>query len=198
MKLVFDICGWESVIDPTVPDTLGGVVTLIPPVSIYYVEVGVNRSNTITFTDYTTDSTVWAVGAPLSAEFSTASQYAAGEPQCDIVSYTLWKKDTAGNYVSYAAEINSRTPHTEVLTYKKSLRTWTEPTRTFTIDTADNTTKLGSEVFYVKALTRGNIAAYYPVNTTIICGKELMYTPTEPVVIVHQQNATWPRTNHTI
>lgn len=170
MKLVFDICGWESVIDPTVPDIVGGNITLIPPATTYYVEVGTNRSHTITFTDYTTDSTVWAVGAPLSSEFSTASQYAAGEPQCDIVSYTLWQKDSAGNYVSYAAELNSRTSNSDILTYKKSLRSWTESSRTFTIDTADNTTRLGTETFYIKALTRGNIPAYYPVETTLVCG----------------------------
>lgn len=82
--------------------------------------------------------------------------------------------------------------------YKKSLRTWDEPTRTFTIDTADNTTSLGTETFYILMTTRGNKKVYYPVETLIVCGKEKMYHPTDPVILILQQNSTWPKTNHTV
>lgn len=106
MKLVFDICGWENVTEPTVATSgnsdistfimkqaddgiiseirqhnlakLLNNIVLIPNPTTYFVEVGTNRSITWTFTDYTTDSTVWATDFPVSTDFANASLYAAG------------------------------------------------------------------------------------------------------------------------
>lgn len=163
MKLVFDICGWENVTEPTVPDTGQSEIVLIPEKTTYYVEIWTNRSISWTFTDYTTDSTKWQTGFPVSTDFTNASLYTAGEPQCDIVGYSLWIKDSGGNYLAYSAELNTETEASMASKradhygdYKKSLRTWDESTRTFTIDTADNTTQLGTETFYILMTTRGN------------------------------------------
>lgn len=47
----------------------------------------------------------------------------------------------------------------------------------FTIDTADNTTREGDDTFYVRIRTRGMRIFYYPVKSTLVCGKEKVYYP---------------------
>jgi hypothetical protein len=47
--------------------------------------------------------------------------------------------------------------------YKKLLRAWDPATRTLEFDTADETSKLGSETFHILIKTRGNRNFYYPV-----------------------------------
>jgi len=88
--VTLDICGWETVIDPQVPDQSWEEIRTIKPKTTYFVEVGMNRSNTENFTDYTTDSTVYP-----------AWHSSAGIVQCDITNYDL-TTDTS-NHVNYPA-----------------------------------------------------------------------------------------------
>jgi hypothetical protein len=85
------------------------------------------------------------------------------------VSYTLSSSGTSE--VAYAAEVNT------AATYKKLLRTWDETSRTFLIDTADDTTQVGTETFYIVITTRGNRKFYYQVKTTVECGNEIITYP---------------------
>jgi len=61
------------------------------------------------------------------------------------------------------------------------LRTYDESTRTYTIDTADDTSKLGTETFYVEVLTYGGVAVYKQNTITLECGDETVSKPTNAV-----------------
>lgn len=83
--MLIDVCGWEKVEEPSADSS----PTLIPYSLTYFVEVGTNRSNTTTFTDYTTNSTNYPSWHP--------------EPthkQCDISEYSLTASQSSSDTYS--------------------------------------------------------------------------------------------------
>lgn len=79
-RITIDICGWETVVAPA---TLA-----LPAETTYYIEVGTNRSNTTTYNEYWTDSSLYPAGLP------SAQPTWAGQIQCDIIDYTLTGTET--------------------------------------------------------------------------------------------------------
>jgi len=65
----------------------GDDIVLIKPESTYYVEIGMTRSITESFSKYTTDSTVWPTWTGNTG------------PQCDITNYDLTTDQS--NHVIY-------------------------------------------------------------------------------------------------
>jgi hypothetical protein len=74
--------------------------------------------------------------------------------------------------------------------------TWDESTRTFLIDTAEETSKLGEETFYIKITTRGGREFYKEVKTTLTCGNEVITEPSAPIVLTVRKGDAAPNTQH--
>lgn len=83
-------------------------------------------------------------------------------------------------------------------TYYKLLRRWDPRKLHMQFDTADNTSRVGTETFYMQIKTRGQRTYYYRVTSTLMCGNETVYTPEKLQVFTVEQNATTPNTNLTI
>lgn len=161
LALYFDVCGWEVPNDPLDPFT-----GLIPKTRVLYVEEGKNRSHAFKFGEYTTTSTKYP---------SWHSK--AGQEQCPITGYYLSKSNTAS--VPFTPLKNTDTK------YYQLLREWDETKREFLVDTADDTTKLTTETFYIEIRTRGNRKRFYEVTTKIICGNEKIIYPTSRAYHFH-------------
>ena len=168
--LYIDVCGWESITTPARVRSYDQPIE-IPLKTEYFIEAGDKRTKLFTFWPYTTDSAPFPTWHP-----------AAGKTQCDVTRYELVVGPGGTNDTPYLPQLNtivddSTYPSYSWLptkTYHKSLRSWDESKRSFLIDTADRTAKLTTETFYVKVTSRGNRSAYYPVESTLLCGRETL------------------------
>ena len=131
-----DVCGWEEIVEPL--DR--AAASFIPYEKVYYVEPYHNRSNgAYTYTDYTTTSSQWP---------SWHENYP--DLQCDIVDIQL-TNDQCYDETCY----HSPTMNTDDDWYGSRLIQWTEDEpHSFLVDTADNTTRLGTESLYIRMQSR--------------------------------------------
>lgn len=166
MFLNVEVCGWEVPSDP-----LNKFDNLIPAERTLFIEKASTRTQSYAFGEYSTTSSKYP------------SWHAkSGKELCPITGYYLSSSGTT--FIEYSAEKNY------VGQYKKQLREWNPAKREFLIDTADDTTKVGTETFYVQIRTRGNSLRYYEVKTSLICGKETLTVPDKPYNFVVEQNKT--------
>jgi hypothetical protein len=103
----------------------------------------------------------------------------SGTKQCDVTGYQLSSSGTSS--VTYTAEENTAS------VYKKLLRSFDDQTRTFLIDTADDTSKLGTETFWIEIKTRGKRSSFMQVQSTVECGDEVISFPSSPTTFVTRE-----------
>ena len=150
-QLVYvDICGWERVIEPI--DVVSRV--LIPYEETYYVQTDMwpwrltrgdhNRApGVVTFDDYTTTSVAYP-------DWHEEQE----ELQCDINQYRLMTQQEYGLESEDIASLMTPTDNTNDAYSGSRIIYWDEPTLTYHVDTADNTTRLGTETFWIRMRTR--------------------------------------------
>ena len=157
-----DVCGHESIVAPT--------VNPITATATYLVEVGANRSNSITFDAYDTDSVYYTWD-------NDPNSGSGADPttvrQCQVIAYRLC--NTASS-----SDLHPDSTTNSDSTFVSLFRTWDCNTRTYLIDTADNTTLLTTQVVYIMVKSRGNVEQFYPVRVTVTCGNEIIYHPLLP------------------
>lgn len=125
MDIFIRVCGWQEL--KTAADSGDN----IPATRTLRVESGTTRSKEYTIGPYSTTSTKYP-----------SWHTDAGKEICPITQWRL--SSTTGSFTAYAAALNTAS------SYVQLLRSWDVATQKFLIDTADDTSQLGTETFYIE------------------------------------------------